>query len=262
MQPGEVIGRGRTADIYSFGPWALKWLHPEFFSREALFNEVQKTLAANDAGVSAPRLLAVLEHRGRPGLLFERMSGPSMLNVVMGKWWQAAQLGRQLAALHASLHAAAAPGLGSMHDRLGWAIRHAPRLRPELKSAALDLLARLPDGEALCHGDFHPGNVVFHHGEAMVLDWVDACRGNPLADVARTQMLFEIPRLPLPPLVAAFINRLRAYMLRAYLDEYFKLRPGGREQLDDWLTVIMAARLAERADGEEEILLQKLQRLG
>ncbi len=57
-------------------------------------------------------------------------------------------------------------------------------------------------------------------------------------------------------------GKLRAYLLRVYLREYFKLRPG-REDLDDWLTVMLAARLAERVEGEEQILLEELRaRLG
>jgi len=260
MQPGEIIGRGRTADIYKYGPWAFKWLHAPFAGNAEVFNEVVKALAASRAGARSPQIIAVLEHGGRPGILFERLSGPAMLDVIMSKWWQVGRLGRQLAELHASLHAASVPGLDTMHQRLQRAIERNPRLDAQLKSGALGVLERMPQGSSLCHGDFHPGNVMFHHGQAMVVDWVDASQGNPLADVARTQMLFLIPRLPLDGLMLAILQRLRGYMLNVYLREYFRLRPEGREQLDDWMTVILAARLAERVEGEEELLLAELRK--
>ncbi len=44
----------------------------------------------------------------------------------------------------------------------------------------------LEDAEAcLLHGDFWPGNVLWHRGElAAILDWEDAAIGDPLSDVA------------------------------------------------------------------------------
>jgi len=43
-------------------------------------------------------------------------------------------------------------------------------------------LRELPDGEALCHGDFHPRNVIVDGDELTIIDWVDASSGPPAAD--------------------------------------------------------------------------------
>lgn len=46
-------------------------------------------------------------------------------------------------------------------------------------------LRRTPNPSGLLHGDFWPGNVMLDHGSLVaVLDWEDAARGDPLADLA------------------------------------------------------------------------------
>jgi aminoglycoside phosphotransferase (APT) family kinase protein len=44
----------------------------------------------------------------------------------------------------------------------------------------------------VCHGDFHPLNVVVDAEKASVIDWTDAGLGPREADVARTCLIFHI----------------------------------------------------------------------
>ena len=49
----------------------------------------------------------------------------------------------------------------------------------------------MPRGKALCHGDFNPTNVIITpNGDWRVIDWSHVRLGDPLADVARTYLLF------------------------------------------------------------------------
>ncbi|TMA37195.1 MAG: aminoglycoside phosphotransferase family protein, partial [Deltaproteobacteria bacterium] len=44
------------------------------------------------------------------------------------------------------------------------------------------MLETLPDGDQLCHGDMHPGNIMLSRRGPMVIDWTNARRGHPAAD--------------------------------------------------------------------------------
>ena len=55
----------------------------------------------------------------------------------------------------------------------------------------MERLAGLPDGDQLCHGDFRPDNLVLTASGPVVLDWMTATRGVPVADVVRTLMAAE-----------------------------------------------------------------------
>src|SRR5207253_2945540 len=86
--------------------------------------------------------------------------------------------------------------LTSQRERIGTRIGEAARLSPDEKEAARRRLSELPDGETICHGDFHPGNILLSRNGPVVIDWTSGTRGHPLGDVAQTSLLFDIASLP------------------------------------------------------------------
>ena len=48
------------------------------------------------------------------------------------------------------------------------------------------MIDKLADGDTLCHGDFHPGNILLSGDGAFIIDFMNVCCGNYLYDVART----------------------------------------------------------------------------
>ena len=132
---------------------------------------------------------------------------------------------------------------------------------PALAAHALATLDRLPDGDALLHLDFHPDQVVLTRRGPVVLDWMTAAQGHPLADVARTVILLRVGQLPYAgPLQRAFINAARRLFLRAYLRRTLGLHPGLSEAaVATWTVPIAAARLRESIPGERDRLLAFLE---
>ena len=124
-------------------------------------------------------------------------------------------------------------------------------------------MAQIPDGDRLCHGDFHPLNVMLHRGRAVVIDWVDVTCGNPLADVARTAVLLhgvangasenKTNR-------AAWIEMLAMrWYTRIYLQRYFALQPGGEDEYRRWRPIVAAGRMSEDIPGLNDWLRQQVE---
>src|SRR3546814_7594415 len=65
-----------------------------------------------------------------------------------------------------------------------------------VQTCALPILDALPDGDRLCHGDYHPGNVIETAGGPVVIDWPAVTRGHPDADYARTLLLLRLGEPP------------------------------------------------------------------
>jgi aminoglycoside phosphotransferase (APT) family kinase protein len=67
------------------------------------------------------------------------------------------------------------------------------------------------DGDgALLHGDFWPGNTLWRKGRLVaVIDWEDAARGNPLADVAnaRLELLWSHGRTAMEEFTLAYVRQ-------------------------------------------------------
>jgi Ser/Thr protein kinase RdoA (MazF antagonist) len=65
------------------------------------------------------------------------------------------------------------------------------RLSADLKKNLLGILGGLPDGQALCHCDFHAGNVFFDGAKYTVIDLLQVSRGDPAADAACSYVAYS-----------------------------------------------------------------------
>ena len=145
-----------------------------------------------------------------------------------------------MVALHRRVHEAAVPGFGSLKGRVAARIEAAGQLGQGVRGRLLERLAALPDGDRLCHGDFHPYNVLGEPGEATIVDWPDATRGAPAADVCRSFLL---------------IRHHSAELAQAYLDAYVGASGLAEGEVLAWLPVLAAARLVENVPEEVEELV-------
>jgi hypothetical protein len=135
-------------------------------------------------------------------------------------------------------------------------------LPPGLLETALDRLARLPEGEMLCHMDFHPEQVMVTATGQVVLDWMTAHSSQPAADVARTIVLLRFgPVLNASWTMRMLANSMRGMFLRSYLRHYLELNPAvTTAMIDAWLPVLALTRLAEDIPGEKGKLQAFLQK--
>ncbi|MGD9100610.1 MAG: phosphotransferase [Anaerolineae bacterium] len=255
MSKGAIIGEGRMAEVFAWEEGQVlklfrAWCHPERVRHEA---HIARTVQAT--GLAVPAVGDVVQVDGRWGIVYERVEGRSMLDCLTYKPWDLVRFARTLAELHAAMHARTTPQLPSLRRRLENKIQNAEPLPADLKAAALQALARLPDGNALCHGDFHPHNVLMSPQGPIVIDWPDATRGHPLADVARTCLLTRTGGLPASVPRRWLVLAVRAMFRAAYLRRYFQLRPGSRELLAAWQLPVAAGRLEEGIVEEEEQLV-------
>jgi aminoglycoside phosphotransferase (APT) family kinase protein len=189
----------------------------------------------------------------------DAVDGPDQLTLLGRRPWLVLREARALGVLHAELHAVRAPEeLPELVDFARVRIDAAPHLTPEQRELALAELAELPRGDALCHGDFYPGNVLVGRDGRKVIDWVGAARGDAHADIARTLLLLRIGATP--PGTSRLVGRLerigRRLIESGYLRSYARGRPLDRDLLERWLVVRAAERLAERIAGEEDGLLE------
>jgi thiamine kinase len=241
---------GRTAEIYAWpGDRVLKLFH-DWFPPEHVEYEARIARAVYSAGLNVPEVGDILEVDGRLGLEYERLRGILLWEEMMAKPWELGKHARLLARLQAEIHAiTGVQGLPALRARLEKRIGSAGELSSEVREASLLALSHLPDGKKLCHGDFHPLNVILTAEGPVVIDWIDAAIGSAPADVARTTVLTMGAKATARP-----TSLLEKVMLewghRVYRKRYFELRPGGEEEYQAWIPLVAAARLSE---GIEEL---------
>lgn len=252
------IAVGRTAEVFAWEDKTILKLYRTEFPSNWVDYEASIGRQVCAAGVRAPAIYDVIEMDGRRGIIYERIQGISMLEDLSRRPWKLFGLAHMLAELQAEMHSHPLPQLSPMREQLQRSITNAASLPQELRLPILQILGDLPDGNRLCHGDFHPGNVIMTSQGPVIIDWMTAAAGNPWADVARTCLLLTIGDPPQGTPGRMLILTARRYFYRAYLNRYLNLVPHSREQLPAWLPVLAAARLNENIPPEQEKLIAQV----
>jgi Ser/Thr protein kinase RdoA (MazF antagonist) len=159
-----------------------------------------------------------------PDLLMERLEGPSLKELSLRRPGDVAEHGRLLADLLRTLAGVRAPG---------W----------------LQAAEGCP-GNRLLHLDLHPANVIITGDGPQVVDWANAARGAPAADVACTWLILAtaaVPEAPTPnwrrAMVGAFTAGSDIAAARPYLPVIAErwradrtIEPAEQGEIDAFLT--------------------------
>ena len=240
---GNPIATGGTAEIYDWKPgWILK-LHFERYGPDIADYEHDTAVAICATGLPIPSVGEVVRINNRVGLLYEKLNGEPMSEVLSRHLWRIVFYTLNLAELHAAMHATPMQAdISPLRQKLEYKIRDAKPLPEKLRTAALKALEGMPDCDRLCHGDFHPGNILLGQQGPIIIDWIDSSIGSPLADVARTSILLLGMAAHSP---TEFPGWVICLMHSLYLLRYFQLRPSGKDKYHRWLPIVAAARLNE-----------------
>ena len=203
---------------------------------------VQNTL--NGLSFPAPRVLYTcsdVDVIGAPFLLMERLPGRIMLDLFFRPSRVWLRLPDLLAEAHARLHSLEGAELERAVQASGLppeAVRPADRaeLAVRIERASLGglragmrwLLANEPQdprSPSICHGDFHPLNVLVDKGTVSgVIDWTYTRIADPAYDVGATIALFGQGPIDLPGFVQSAAGLFRRWIIRRYYDAYRRVR--------------------------------------
>jgi aminoglycoside phosphotransferase (APT) family kinase protein len=254
------IAEGRTAEVFLLDEGHILKLYRAWCPPDWVEYEARIARAVHEAGIASPAAGEIIEVKGRYGLIYERIEGISMLQDMNARPWMILNHARSLAELHVRINQQSIPGLPSYKARLRFDIRNTPHLDEALRNKTLSILENLPAGQNVCHGDYHPGNVLITKRGPVVIDWMTASAGSPWADVARTCLLLTIGPKGEGNKVGRLTNLAVGFFQRRYLKSYKTLTPGGRNEMSQWSPVIAAARLTENIIPERAALLELVKR--
>ncbi|HWT76541.1 MAG TPA: aminoglycoside phosphotransferase family protein [Mobilitalea sp.] len=261
---GKLIGEGNTAEVYSWGENEILKLFRQKFPYEGIDREYNVSKAVESFSLPVPKVGQMIDLDGRRGIIYEKISGSSMLELIMKHPGSITGYSKQMANLHYQVHQCKAYELPKYKEALEWNIRHTDLLTDNQRFAVLDILEKLPEGRSLCHGDFHPGNIIETSEQSVILDWMTATSGEPAADVARTMMLLKDGTLPdkMPAFIKLVITLVRRRMANTYLKQYLQLSGLSKEDILNWRVPIMAARLTEWvSDSEKNYLVNEINKV-
>ena len=234
---GPVIGRGAQATVYAKGSYAVK-LYRAGYPKANVFTEAYIMANLDRVDFPSPKVYEVLLTDGRYGLRMDRVAGKMMSE----EFCDPAGCAKALAVL-VDLQ------LRLQAYDLSWARDLKERFRDDLvcnnqllsgvREKLLDILDGLPSGLALCHCDFHSGNVFSDNGKYTIIDLLQISRGDPAADAACSYVAY------------LFTNRELA---EYYLQLYSTQSGISEAQIRQWLPVYAGTLLGQIPESYTETL--------
>ena len=211
-----------------------------------IYSEAEYAEAARAAGAPVPRLLGIEQVSGGVASVWQRVDGTSMWQRVVDRPERSSAMGELLAEVQLKLFELVPPvTLPRQRDRLVSKIRRSAATVDASLGRALDMLPSSIGAPCLCHGDLHPSNVILAEGGPMIVDWFDASRGDPIADVARTSLTLLGDAASTPRHLPGSDPRTLSMLSEAYLARLRTALEIPADLLSRWQATQAVARIAE-----------------
>lgn len=232
-----LLTEGGTSQLFTWGEGKVLKLFSSWASKEAIDYEYLAAREIKAIGLPVPQVYEITNIDGRWGIVFERVDGPSMLKCVEEAPWKLFSAARKLADLHVFVHSFKGSSLLiKQKEQVAQCINEADGYSHAQKTEAKSVLDEMPEGTSVCHGDFHPANILFGRAGPVIIDWADASIGHALADVARTSVLFESAKLP--PHAKWHVKLLlciaRKLLHKIYITRYLQSGGGTMAEIARW----------------------------
>lgn len=229
----KVLGEGNTAKIYELDESKVLKLFDNNFSRESILKEYNNALAIKDMLFKKPQVLDYKKIDNCYGIVYEKISGISLLEWIIDTV-DIESCSVNMAKLHKKILANKVNNVSSYKDFIKSCIKGYDKTEEYYEM--LNLLDKLPDSDYLCHGDYHPGNILITNGEMYVIDFMNICTGPRLYDIARTVYLIESYKS-----TDTNFKKVQDSIIGLYLEEMNVEKC----QLEEYLKVISFARNGE-----------------
>ncbi|HHT7240161.1 MULTISPECIES: aminoglycoside phosphotransferase family protein [Bacillus] len=238
------IAKGNTAEIYLCDNKVVKLFEKYLPNTESLY-EAQKQKYAYSRDLHVPKVFEVTEVQGRQAIIMEYVEGESVGELLLNNLNKAEHYIGLCVNEQKKIHAIRVntDEMESMRERLERQIKSVHKLDEKQKENILNKLHSIKFEPRLCHGDFHPFNLILSKKNVNIIDWVDASSGDIRADVFRTYLLYAQSYIELAEM---------------YLQIYCSNTDLTRDEIFQWAPIIIAARFSEKIPPQNEVYLKRL----
>ena len=210
------IAEGNTAELFQVSDTRVLKLFKPSYSKATVEQEYHNHRMVCAVAENVPQLFEFVEEQGRFGFVMEKIQGESLAAGLLDESSFDQALGL-FVKLHKSWLQSSAKSAVPYTEWMFYALDlNRASGRESLKAQ----IGRLPQGDCLCHGDFHPYNIIIPPSKTpVIIDFANICRAPREYDVARTYYLLR-EAVPESPVAERYLEKMQVNYdsLREYLE--------------------------------------------
>ena len=182
----KLIGKGATAEVYEYEEGKICKLFNLGYPQDAVRREYENALLLQSCELPVPKVYDMVTMEGRDGIIYGRIIGENGIEkIIQG---EAANFFPIMFEVHKRILSIHTTQCINYKDFL----RMVAEEVPEKKEQLLQQIEQLPEGDALCHGDYHPANLLIQEdGSFVVIDFMNVCHAPREYDIASTYFLLK-----------------------------------------------------------------------
>ena len=241
MELNNAIAQRKTKTVYKEDGKTIK-LFVEDYSKANILNEALNQARVEEfSNLNVPKLLEVTKVEDRWALISEYVEGKT-ISELMKEFPEKIDhfldlfVKVQLVVLENEV-----PMLNRIKEKFREKLENCDNIDENIKYELLQRLEGMKNHKRLCHGDFHPSNVIVQeNGCVYVIDWAHVTQGNASADAARTYLLFCMDG--------------KEELANKYLDLFEKMSGIEKREVQRWIPIVAATQMTKKIPEEQDFL--------
>ena len=228
---GPIIGKGSQATVYANGEFAIK-LYREDYPKRNVFSEAYIMANLEEVNFPSPKVYEVISVNGQYGLRMDQVKG-KLMSEDLNNPVKTQETMDDIIALQYRLQKyedANWDWAPNIKVRMSNDLKLNDRLSPATQKKLLKKLESLPEGNDLCHCDFHTDNVFVDGENYIIIDLLQISKGDFTADAACSYVAYSL---------------INSELADYYLNQYCNVAGISKERVLQWLPIYAGTLLGQ-----------------
>lgn len=237
----ELIAKRKNKEIYADADTVIK-LFVENHSQSDILNEALNHSRVEEfSNLNVPKLVEVKKIDNRWAIVSEKIEGKTISELMKEDPENIDKYLNLFVDMQLVILENKVPLLNRIKEKFTRKLENATNIDENTKYELLQRLHGMKNHHKLCHGDYHPSNVIVReNGSVYVIDWAHVTQGNASADAARTYLLFSIDG--------------KLELAEKYLNLFSEKSGISKDHVQRWIPIVAATQLTKNIKEEQEFL--------
>ncbi len=186
------IAEGSTAEIFEIDEKKVLKLFKTGYSKNTVHREYDNHCMVSRGMGNIPKIYEFVEENQRFGFTMEKVQGKSLASLMLDHY-TFEQAMETFTCIHKNWLSKIMDDPVSYDGAVSYTEWMLHMLNGKVNGGDLiDKIKNLPSGNILCHGDFHPYNIILtSERDFVIIDFANVCKAPKEYDVARTYFLLK-----------------------------------------------------------------------